>query len=269
MLAERQALESVLLNDIGAPVAVAVSGGVDSMTLAFVAHALLGSGATLFHALSPAVPPAATRRVRRYAADYGWNLRVITAGEFDDADYLANPANRCFYCKTNLYGSISRAADATVLSGTNVDDLSDWRPGLEAAREHGVRHPYVEAGIDKAGVRRIAAGCGLDDIAELPASPCLSSRIETGIPIQAPQLAFVDAVEQLVHSLVDARAVRCRIRRQGIVVELDAAVHDALSGDEAQALSDELSALAARHCVSGSIAFAPYKMGSAFLRNTK
>ena len=132
-----------------------------------------------------------------------------------------------------------------------------------------MRHPFVEAGIDKAAVREIARQFGLDDISELPAAPCLSSRVETGIPIHAPELRFIDAAEQLVRSRVDAQAVRCRIRKQGIVIELDAAVHDELSGHQSQEISDELSQLAARHHVSGSIAFAPYKMGSAFLRNSK
>ena len=159
------------LRDAG-HVAVAVSGGVDSMTLAFLAHHALGRDALMVHAVSPAVPAEATERVHRYVAREGWTLRVIDAGEFDDPDYLANPVNRCFFCKKNLYGAIATVTDRPIVSGTNTDDLGDYRPGLEAARERRVRHPYVEAGIDKDGVRAIAAARGLDDLAELPAAPC-------------------------------------------------------------------------------------------------
>ena len=93
-------LESVI-RDIG-PLAVAVSGGVDSMTLAFAAHRVLGNNARMLHAVSPAVPEDASDRVRSYASREGWRLDVIDAREFADANYIANPHDRCFYCKTNL-----------------------------------------------------------------------------------------------------------------------------------------------------------------------
>lgn len=262
-------LARVLSEQIRGPVAIAVSGGVDSMTLAYVAHRVLGAQATMYHAISPAVPASATARVRSYARTNGWGLQIIDAGEFDNKDYVANPSNRCYYCKSNLYGSIASRTGATIVSGTNLDDLNDWRPGLGAADEHAVRHPFVEAGIDKAGVRAIARDIGLDDISALPAAPCLSSRVETGIPIQAPGLRFIDAAEQLVRNRVNARSVRCRIRKQGIVIELDADVHKQLSGHQLQQISNEISRLAVSHRISGAIAFAPYKMGSAFLRATK
>ena len=180
--------------------AVAVSGGVDSMTLAFVAHRVLGDASTMLHAISPAVPADATERVGRYARREGWQLERIDAGELHDARYVANPVNRCYFCKTNLYATIASFAGdgATILSGTNTDDLGDFRPGLAAAAEHSVRHPYVECGIDKPAVRAIAARLGLDDLAELPAAPCLSSRVETGIAIDPRVLKAIDACERLV-----------------------------------------------------------------------
>ncbi len=144
------ALDAVL-GAIG-EVAVAVSGGVDSMTLAVVAGRRLGRGAEMLHAVSPAVPPEASARVRAYAAREGWRLEVIDAGEFADPDYLKNPANRCFFCKANLYGTIATRTAATICSGTNLDDLADWRPGLEAAKSARCP-PSLRRGRDRQGGR--------------------------------------------------------------------------------------------------------------------
>jgi len=149
-----QALEAVL--GLHKHAAIAVSGGVDSMTLAVVAGRMRGSDTAIYHATSPAVPAEATARVRHFAQRENWQLTVLDAGEFDDPDYRANPANRCYYCKSNLYQAIAAHTDAQLLSGTNLDDLGDWRPGLKSAEEQNVRHPFVEAEIDKAGIRRIA-----------------------------------------------------------------------------------------------------------------
>ena len=147
----------------------------------------------------------------------------IDAGELLDARYVANPVNRCYFCKTNLYSTIAPLADAgvTIVSGTNTDDLGDFRPGLAAAAEHSVRHPYVECGIGKPAIRAIATRLGLDDLAELPAAPCLSSRVETGIAIDPDVLKAIDACERLVRDVTGAATVRCRVRRDAVVVELD------------------------------------------------
>ena len=251
------------LRGIEGAIAVAVSGGIDSLTLATFAHAERDE-VNVFHAVSPAVPGDATARVERLAARQGWQLRVIEAGEFDDANYMANPTNRCFFCKTNLYGAVAARTTSQILSGTNTDDLGEYRPGLDAARDHAVRHPYVEAGIDKPTVRALAAGLGLGALSDLPSAPCLSSRIETGIRIEAPVLAMVHAAEKLVTASLAPRTVRCRVRAQGVVIELDPAALSAL--DTAGPLREELQSLAAAAGLSVPIAFAPYRTGSAFLR---
>ena len=247
-------------------VAVAVSGGVDSMTLAVVAHRAPGVSATMHHAVSPAVPADATGRVERYARCEGWRLERIDAGELTDARYVANPANRCYFCKTNLYSTIAPPSGAVVVSGTNTDDLGDFRPGLTAAAEHGVRHPYVECGIDKPAVRAIAAWLGLDDLAELPAAPCLSSRVETGIAIDPDVLKAIDACERLVRDATGAATVRCRVRRGALVVELDDGALAALEAPRRAALAGEVGGRMSAAGVSHMVRFEPYRMGSAFLR---
>ena len=248
--------------------AVAVSGGVDSMTLAVVAHRTLGDSTTMLHAVSAAVPVDATQRVDRYARREGWRLQRIDAGELLDARYVANPVNRCYFCKTNLYSTIAPLAGAgtTVVSGTNTDDLGDYRPGLAAAAEHAVRHPYVECGIDKSGVRAIAAGLRLRDLAELPAAPCLSSRVETGIAIDPEVLTAVDACERLVRAATGAGTVRCRVRRDAVVVELDAATLAVLDAPRRATLARDVAQRMVGAGVSRMLRFEPYRMGSAFLR---
>ena len=253
------------------PCAVAVSGGVDSMTLAVVAHRALGRELVhMYHAVSAAVPPEASERVKTYARTEGWQLVVIDAGEIADPRYVANPANRCYFCKTNLYGTMAERTERQLLSGTNTDDLGDYRPGLGAAEEHGVRHPYVETGIDKASVRAIARTLGLFDVAELPAAPCLSSRVETGIPIDPSSLGAIHATEKLLTAALSPDTVRCRVRRDGVVVELDPDSLARLSTQRIQSLGEEISAIFKlknnRH--DGPVHFEAYARGSAFLRPT-
>ena len=250
----------------GRRIAVAVSGGVDSMTLATFLHRTEGISATMFHAVSPAVPAAATRRVREYGAREGWVLRVIDGGEFDDASYRANPVNRCYFCKKNLYGAIAELTDDTIFSGTNLDDLDDFRPGLDAAKERRVRHPFVEARINKAGVRSIATALGLEDVAELPASPCLSSRIETGLAIVSDELAAVESAEIYLRSNVATPNLRCRRRADAIVVELDSGVLGTLTKAATDALSGRVSEIwRETAAVDLPVRFTAYRMGSAFL----
>jgi uncharacterized protein len=240
--------------------AVAVSGGVDSMTLAWLAQQALGPRVAMFHAASAAVPPEATERVRAHASRGGWALRVVDAGELADPAYAANPVDRCYFCKTDLYGTIRRHTDWPMASGANLDDLGDFRPGLRAAGQHGVRHPLIEAGIDKATVRALAAEEGLDDLAELPASPCLSSRIETGLTVTVDRLRLVLEVERLLRRELPKATARCRLRASGVVIELDEATLAGLADRDALARR-----IAAEQGLAEPVAIAAYSRGSAFI----
>lgn len=243
--------------------AIAASGGIDSLTLALVA-CRQNPGSQVFHALSPAVPKAATERVREFARHYGWHLCIVDAQEFSDKNYLQNPVNRCFYCKTCLYGKIASRTGLQILSGTNLDDLDDFRPGLQAAKSFGVRHPFVEAGIDKQTIRHLALELGLSDLSDLPAAPCLSSRITTGIPIRADDLRAIDRVEERIKKHLGNVTLRCRLSRQGYSLELDEPVFSRLAKEERVAVlsiaNDEIGPAA------GKIDIAPYVRGSAFIR---
>jgi uncharacterized protein len=250
---------------IHGPMAIAVSGGVDSMTLAVIAHRRIGD-MQIFHAVSPAVPHEATERVRHHARREAWHLLEIGAGEFDDPSYVANPVDRCFHCKRNLYETIAANTSLPIASGANTDDLDDYRPGLQAAREADVVHPFVEAGIGKTEIRAMAAELGLKDLAELPAAPCLSSRIETGIAVEPQWLTTIDAVEMELRSEIDADTIRCRLRDDRVSIELDAEALAALSPTDI----DRLGAAVRRHWAEVDmllpVRFEPYRRGSAFLR---
>lgn len=258
---------ATVLSAIKGPLAVAVSGGVDSVTLATFAHRAARARVEVFHAISPAVPGEATERVKRLAANQGWRLRIVDAQEFADESYLANPVDRCFFCKTNLYGCIARHSDAQILSGANLDDLGEYRPGLNAAKLHSVRHPYLEAGIDKKAVRSLARDLELGALSELPAAPCLSSRVETGIAIRPEVLRAIHAVEQSIAKDFPAGTVRCRVRAKGVVIELDPETLAAIAGkreDEVRAKADQIFAGIAPTL---DLSFEPYRNGSAFVHS--
>jgi uncharacterized protein len=241
--------------------AIAVSGGVDSMTLAHAAKRFGPRDLLIVHAVSPAVPSAATALVQRHATQFDWQLAILDAGEFADDRYRANPVNRCYFCKSNLYDRIRQVTDCPIASGTNTDDLDDFRPGLTAAAEHDVFHPFVLAGMDKRAIRTVAAGWGFNDLAELPAQPCLSSRIETGIAINSADLAFVEGMESKLMALVPpTTAVRCRMVRDGVIVEI--------GGNGLINVSIEQAAAA--YCATENrryLGARPYRRGASFLRD--
>lgn len=246
--------------------AIAVSGGVDSMTLAYVANRY-AEGYQIFHAISPAVPKAATARIKHYAKTENWRLNLINAQEIHDKNYNTNPVNRCFYCKTNLYTTIKNYTDLPIFSGTNVDDLSDYRPGLQAAERNNVCHPYVLANIDKEAIRKIAYDFGLNELSVLPASPCLSSRIETGIAIDSTKLGIVEKVESYIEERLNPKTWRCRVRPSGLHIELDDPTISQISEHDKEQIINSIQQLISPF--KYSIKIDNYIRGSAFIGRFK
>jgi pyridinium-3,5-biscarboxylic acid mononucleotide sulfurtransferase len=250
---------------------VAVSGGIDSLTLMASAHRKLPGRARAIHAISDAVPVDATRRARSIASGQGWAYEEIDAGELKDENYLANPLNRCLYCKRRLYSALEIIAahyHGVILSGANVDDLGDYRPGLVAASEHKVRHPFIEAGLSKADVRAAAPRVGLAAYADLPASPCLSSRIETGLGIDGDVLRAVDRIEVHLREALGEGVVRCRIRAEVCEIELgEGGLQKARS--QGATLIAEIERRLAAAGIATPVIVSPYRTGSAFLREPR
>ncbi len=246
------------------PVLVAVSGGIDSLTLMAVVHRL-GAGRAV-HATSPAVPAAALERLLAIASREEWDLQLVDAGELQDPDYRRNPLNRCYFCKSSLYRAvedIARRSNTIVVSGANLDDLGDFRPGLEAARQSGVRHPLIEAAIGKAHVRAIARAVGLGDLADLPASPCLSSRVETGIAIDPSLLVAIDRAETVVRRELAVDVVRCRIRPNACEIELGDL--DGTTPATRELAASAVAAILAESGIRLPVRFSRYRQGSAFI----
>jgi uncharacterized protein len=183
-------------------VVVAFSGGVDSSVVAAAAYCALPTTSLAVTAVSPSVATWQREVATKIAAEIGIDHQWIQTDEVGLAAYRRNDAKRCFHCKKTLYGSIdvavqsirSTLADATILSGTNADDLCDYRPGIKAGTDAGVKTPLADLGIGKAEVRSLAAHFGLSND-NLPASPCLASRVAYGIEVTPERLSRIDKGE--------------------------------------------------------------------------
>jgi uncharacterized protein len=177
-------------------VLVAYSGGVDSALVAAIAAEQLGEEALAVTGISPALAPHLREEAQQQAAWMGIRHREIPTAELSDPAYSSNPEDRCYACKRELHGLLSqlRQEGVVVLDGVNHDDLADHRPGIRAAREHGVHSPLAELGINKAGVRAISRALGFPWW-DKPAQPCLASRFPYGEAISAQRLQRVAAAE--------------------------------------------------------------------------
>ena len=185
-------------------VVVAFSGGVDSAYLAIAASQALGSKALAVTADSPSYPDTHRQLALTIARDFNLAHEVIQTAELDRPEYRANPANRCYFCKDELYGRLSDLARArgfaVIVDGNNADDRGDYRPGRQAAREHGVRSPLDEAELTKDEIRELSREAGLTSWDE-PASACLSSRIPYGREVTDAALRQIELAEQVLRDL--------------------------------------------------------------------
>ncbi len=179
---------------------IALSGGVDSAVVAKAASLCPSIHVTLATGQSPAL----SRRELDDALDIVQLLslrhEIIDVNEHTNADYARNDSRRCYFCKTSLFDALQvRFPGAVLITGTNADDLGDYRPGLQAAAEHTVRSPLAELGLGKSQVRQLAAYWGLQ-IADKPASPCLASRIAYGVEVTVDRLRRIEAAESFLRS---------------------------------------------------------------------
>jgi len=180
---------------------VAYSGGVDSSYLAYVATSEIGQNAHCALGISPSVSGNQREEATSIAEDFGFRFRIIQTEEFADPAYVANPSNRCYFCKSELFEKLkvlaAKEGITTIVDGTNLDDVGGHRPGRRAAEENGVRSPLVEFGFTKSDIRELSRKHGLPTW-DKPASPCLSSRIAYGVPVTIERLTKVEKGEALL-----------------------------------------------------------------------
>lgn len=231
-------------------VLVAYSGGVDSAYLALVATQELGAEAACLLGISPSVSEVQRAEAVSIAEAFGFHFETVRTEELDDPDYNTNPTNRCYFCKTELYGKLSAIAAeremAYVLDGTNADDVGDYRPGQQAAAEKGVRSPLVEVGLTKNEIRELSKKHRLPSW-DKPASPCLSSRIAYGVPVTIERLSKVERGEALLRKL-GFREFRVRVHDELVRLEIaPAELAKALERDTFERLGKDFKKLGFRY----------------------
>lgn len=210
------------LHELGS-VLVCYSGGIDSATLLAAAQRVLGARAVGMTAVSPSLADAEREDAVRLAREIGAEHRLVESAELERAGYAANGPDRCFHCKSELYDIAERKRAewslSSVVNGTNVDDLGDYRPGLEAAKLAGVRSPFVELGFSKGDVREVAKELGVSAW-DKPAAACLSSRIPYGTSVTPERLSQVGGFEAALRELGFRRS-RVRYHDKIARIELD------------------------------------------------
>ena len=208
-------------------VIVAFSGGVDSAYLAWAATNVLGADRVLcITADSPSYPDHHRQLALSVARDFGLRHEIIQTGELDRSDYRANPINRCYFCKHELYTALTRIAAergfGTIVDGANADDRGDYRPGRQAAREFGVRSPLDEVDLTKAAIRALSRRAGLPTWDE-PASACLSSRIPYNSEVTSEKLRMIERAERVLH---DFGFRVCRVRHHDGLARVEIGVDE-------------------------------------------
>ncbi len=182
-------------------VVVAFSGGVDSTYLAYVARAELGANALCVTGESASLSQLQRQQTTQLSQQFGFQAETILTSELEDANYTANGASRCYFCKDELYKQLQTVATERgiefIVDGSTTDDLADYRPGRAATAKHGVRSPLIEAGLSKQEIRILSRRADLPTW-DKPASPCLSSRIAYGIPVTIERLSTVDRGEAIL-----------------------------------------------------------------------
>ena len=259
MIDKERALSDTLAS-LGS-VIVAYSGGADSAYLAFVANRTLGERAVAVTADSPSYPERHRALAIRIARDFGLRHEIIQTNELERPEYRANPANRCYYCKHELYTHLSRIATgrgAVIVDGNNADDRGDYRPGRQAAREFGVRSPLDEVNLAKDEIRELSRRAGLPTWDE-PASACLSSRIPYNSEVTGEKLRMIERAERVLRGF-GFRV--CRVRHHDDLARVEIGVEElprALEPDISARIVGAIQALGYRQV---TIDPRGYRMGS-------
>jgi uncharacterized protein len=243
-------------------VIVAFSGGVDSAYLAYAATQVLGEAALCVTADSPSYPERHRALALRLVREFGFTHEFIRTAEMERPEYRANPANRCYYCKTELYTCLSALAQArgiaVIVDGANADDRGDYRPGRQAAREFQVRSPLDEVGLTKDEIRELSRRAGLPTWDE-PASACLSSRIPYFSEVTGEKLRMIEQAESVLRGL----GFRiCRVRHHDTIARLELGVDEiarALEPTMAETIDHELRAIGYAHV---TVDLRGYRLGS-------
>lgn len=211
-LAVKYAKLRQLMNRLGSA-AVALSGGVDSSLVLKVAYDVLGNKAIAVTSDSPSVPRKEIEEAKKIAEGLGAKHIIINTEETQNENYIKNPANRCYYCKSELYSKLRIIADKNgiknILNGTNFDDVQDYRPGMAAAEEYGVISPLKDAKFTKDDVRKLARLLGLK-MWDKPASPCLASRVPYGMEVTLKKLSMIEKAENFLRDNFGIRELRVR-----------------------------------------------------------
>jgi len=228
---------------------VAFSGGVDSSYLAYAAHRALGVDALAVTALSPSYPESHRAVAEKVVAEFGISHRFVDTDEMSNPDYRANRPDRCYHCKTELFGVMRALRDElgfeAVAYGVNTDDTGDFRPGHRAAAEQGVLSPFLDAALSKSEIRALSREAGLPS-ADLPASACLSSRLPYGTEVTAERLAQVERGEEALRGLGFRQL---RVRHHGAMARVEIAPAElvrALDPEMARRISAALKPLGFR-----------------------